>query len=75
MGKTNLPQKCIIYHLTMNNCDLLGFAPSDKWDIFPANITYFRWKNWIRQVCILVEHQNHSNLHQSSSVFVICLNL
>ena len=26
----------------MNNCDLLSFALSDKWYIFPANVTFLR---------------------------------
>ena len=29
----------------MNNRDFLGFALSDKWYIFPANVTYVKYVN------------------------------
>ena len=33
-------QKLLIYLCSMNNRGYLGFALSDKWYIFPANVTY-----------------------------------
>ena len=40
MVEIDKTQKCLIYDCSMNNCDYLGFALSDKWYNFPANVTY-----------------------------------
>ena len=40
MVEIDKTKKCLIYDCSMNNRDYLGFALSDKWYIFPANVTY-----------------------------------
>ena len=42
MVEINKTQKCLIYDCSMNNHDYLSFALSDKWYIFPPNVTIVR---------------------------------